>query len=71
MRTTGGRKTKGAEDMESEVEDRGELRREEERDQAEDLNQSIQTGTHDSERLGVKWPPSYRNLKKLKPASKR
>jgi hypothetical protein len=73
MRNTAGRKSasKTAKQMESEFEDRQELRREEERDQAEDLNQSIQTGTHDSQRLGVNWPPSYRTLKKRKTAPKR
>ncbi|MGH9718483.1 MAG: hypothetical protein ACRD4R_17375 [Candidatus Acidiferrales bacterium] len=73
MKNTEGRKSKSkaGEQMESEMEDREELRREKERDEGEDLNQSIQTGTHDSERLGVNWPPSYRNLKKRKPAAKR
>jgi hypothetical protein len=73
MRNTGGRKSnsRAAEQMESEFEDRQEIRREKERDQAEDLNQSIQTGTHDTEKLGVNWPPSYRTLKKRKPAPKR
>lgn len=73
MRNTGGRKSnsKTAEQMESEFEERQENRREKERNQGEDLNQSIQTGTHDSERLGVKWPPSYKTLKKRKPAAKR
>jgi hypothetical protein len=70
MRSTGGRKSKTAQQMESEMEDRQNIRREEERDQAEDLNQSIQTGTHDTERTGVKWPPSYRTLKKRKTSSK-
>lgn len=59
-----------AEQMEKEFEDRQEARREGERDQAEDLNQSIQTGTHDSEKLGVNWPPSYRTLKKRKRSPK-
>jgi hypothetical protein len=26
----------------------------------EDLNQGMSTGTHESTRLGVKWPASYR-----------
>lgn len=64
-------KSKTAEQMKSEMEDRQEARRQEERDRGEDLNQSIQTGTHDRERLGVNWPPSYRTLKKKKPAAKR
>jgi hypothetical protein len=71
MKDTAGRKSKTAEQMESEMEEREEGRVDKERDQAEDLNQSIQTGTHDSQRLGVNWPPSYRHLKKRKPASKR
>lgn len=70
MSTNGGRKSKTAKQMEAELEDRQNIRREKERDQAEDLNQSIQTGTHDSERTGVNWPPSYRTLKKRKSSSK-
>lgn len=62
--------SKAAERMEAELEDRQDLRREEERDLGQDLNQKIQTGTHDSERLGVHWPPSYRTLKKRKSGSR-
>jgi len=71
MRDTAGNRSKAANEIESEMEDRDESRVDEERDQAEDLNQGIQTGTHDSQRLGVNWPPSYRNLKKKKSAAKR
>lgn len=73
MRNTSGRKSssKTAKQMESELEDRQDMRREKERDQGQDLLQRTQTGTHDSERLGVNWPPSYRTLKKRKPAAKR
>lgn len=63
-------KSKAAEQMDAEMEDRQDLRREEERDMGQDLNQKIQTGTHDSERLGVKWPPSYRTLRRRKSPSK-
>jgi len=71
MKDTAGKKSKAADEIESEMEDRDDARSEEQRDQGEDLNQGMQTGTHDSQRLGVNWPPSYRHLKKKKPASKR
>ena len=31
-----------------------------ERHEHEDLNQGMQTGTHDALRTGIKWGPSYR-----------
>lgn len=64
------RESRTADEMESEMEDREEARREKERDDQQDLMQSVQLGTHDSEKLGVNWPPSYRNLKKRKPTPK-
>jgi len=62
--------SKAANEVESEMEDRDQARVDEERNDAEDLNQGMETGTHDSQKLGVNWPPSYRNLKKRKPAAK-
>jgi hypothetical protein len=53
-------KSNTAEEMESEMEERDQARREEESGDWEDLNQGIQTGTHGSTHLGVRWGPSYR-----------
>jgi hypothetical protein len=71
MRNTGGRKSKAARREEAVVESREELRHDQERDTQQDLMQNVQTASHDSERLGVKWPPSYKILKKRKTPSKR
>jgi hypothetical protein len=51
-----------AKNMESEMEDRDETRREGDRAEQQDLNQGMDTGTHASTRSGVNWPASYRNL---------
>lgn len=40
--------------------DREEIHQEEEVIEQQDLNQGMDTGTHDSTRHGVKWPASYR-----------
>jgi hypothetical protein len=60
-----GRKSKVAEELESDMRLRQESRKQEERSQWEDLNQSIQTGTHDSTFTGVHWGPSF-GLRKRK-----
>lgn len=70
MKKSGGRKSKPAEQMKAEMEDREQLRREQERDVQQDLMQNVQVASHDSERTGVNWPPSYRTLKKRKLAGK-
>jgi hypothetical protein len=47
-------------------EDNEERRRSDERNQQEDLNQGMTTGTHDSTRSGVDWGDSYKNLKETR-----
>ena len=54
------RKSEAADEMESELEERDEARVQDDRAEREDLNQGMNTGTHDSTRRGVKWGPSYR-----------
>ena len=54
------KKPEAADTMESEMEDRDENRRQDERAERQDLNQGMETGTHDSARFGVKWGRSYR-----------
>ena len=49
-----------AAEMESEAEERDEARAEDDRAEGEDLNQGMDTGTHDSIHRGVNWGPSYR-----------
>ena len=49
-----------AEQLASEAEERDEGRLEAERDELEDLNQGMQTGTHDAFHSGIKWGSSYR-----------
>ncbi len=52
----------------SEMEDRVEGRREDERAKQQDLNQGMETGTHDSNRSGINWGPSYKTpAKRSKP----
>ncbi|MGA9885234.1 MAG: hypothetical protein WBQ34_16085 [Candidatus Acidiferrales bacterium] len=70
MKNSGKRKSKAGEQMEADMENREQARRDQERDNQQDLMQNVQSGSHDSQRLGVKWPPSYRTLKKRKPAAK-
>jgi hypothetical protein len=45
-------------------EDREEGRRESEEAEQKDLNQGMDTGTHDSTRHGVEWGASYRTKKR-------
>lgn len=51
---------KAAEDLDSQAEQRDEVHLEAERDELEDLNQGMQTGTHDAFHSGIKWGSSYR-----------
>ncbi|HVB56565.1 MAG TPA: hypothetical protein VNE63_09060 [Candidatus Acidoferrales bacterium] len=46
-------------EVESEMEKRESGRREDERGKRQDLNQGMETGTHDSKRGGIQWGPSY------------
>jgi len=52
------------------TEDREERRRTDEQNEQEDLNQGMETGTHDSRRSGVNWGESYKNPKDGKEKSK-
>ena len=54
------KESEAAEVMESEMENRDQVRHVDERDEQQDLNQGMATGTHDPRHLGVKWSPSYR-----------
>jgi len=49
-----------AEEKESEAQQHDEARLEGERDEQQDLNQGMQTGTHDASDPGIPWGPSYR-----------
>jgi len=54
------RESKAADELEAEIEFREEDQVAEERSTQGDLNQGFDTGTTDSIRRGVNWPPSYR-----------
>jgi len=56
-------------EMEAEVDDRDGVRREGEQAEQQDLNQGMDTGTHETTRHGVNWGPSYR-VKKTNARSK-
>ena len=60
MNTAEQRKSEIAEEMEAQIEYREETHRVDERARREDLNQGLETGTHDFTHRGVNWPPSYR-----------
>lgn len=66
MSTTKERKIRTEQEMELEMEDRQNARREHEREGLEELNQGFQTGTYDSRKTGVKWGPSYRARKRAR-----
>ena len=51
---------KTAEDLESQADQRDQERSVAERDEQEDLNQGMQTGTHDAVHRGINWGSSYR-----------
>lgn len=53
------RKDKAANEMESEMEERDEARALDDRAEREDLNQGMDTGTHDSIHRGVNWAPEF------------
>ena len=52
-------KTKPRNEMESEMEERDEARALDDRAEREDLNQGMDTGTHDSIHRGVDWAPEF------------
>jgi hypothetical protein len=49
-----------AEDFRKKIEQRGQDRRSNERNERQDLNQGMETGTHSSSHQGVNWGSSYR-----------
>jgi hypothetical protein len=51
-------------DLEAAQEDHEESRHTAEQDEQQDLNQGMDTGTHDSTRHGVDWGRSYRTRNK-------
>ena len=51
------RKNEAAEELESEKKERDETRALDDRAEREDLNQGMDTGTHDSIHRGVNWAP--------------
>lgn len=51
---------KAAEELESQADLRDAGRLQADRDEQEDLNQGMQTGTHDAFHSGIKWGSSYR-----------
>ena len=54
------RKSQIANEMEAEIDYREDTYAGDERARREDLNQGMNTGTHDFVHRGVNWPPSYR-----------
>ena len=59
------RKEEAADELEQELEERDEARRMTDRARQEDLNQGMQTGTHDAGEHSINWGPSYRMPKKI------
>ena len=60
MGDTDKRTSETANEMETELDERDESRVQDDRAVREDLNQGMDTGTHDSTRRGVKWGRSYK-----------
>ena len=52
-------KTKPRNELESEMKERDEARALDDRAEREDLNQGMDTGTHDSIHRGVNWAPEF------------
>jgi flagellar biosynthesis/type III secretory pathway protein FliH len=52
--------SEAAEELELQADQRDQVRLEAERAEQEDLNQGMQTGTHDAFHPGIKWGSSYR-----------
>jgi len=53
--------SEAAEEMNAEISSREDDRHLDEQAVQQDLNQGMETGTHDSGRSGIKWAPSYRS----------
>jgi hypothetical protein len=58
-----------ADNLEAEMEVRDENRLEEERAEQQDLNQGMDTGTHDSVHRGVDWAPEFSVHSEPEPAA--
>lgn len=58
------KKSDAAEKMKWKIEERDQARRENEKDEWEDVNQNLQTGTHDATHPGINWGPSYKIRRK-------
>jgi len=65
--TTKSTDTEVGKDMESELDIKNDERRDDDRAVQEDLNQGMETGTHETARTGINWGPSYRAPGKRKP----
>src|SRR5579864_7484730 len=70
MADTGATKAKSGnleaeEGIREEMEQRGAGRRTSDRNEQQDLNQGMETGTHSSAHQGVNWGPSYRMRSKI------
>jgi len=57
---TNEREPEAAQELEAELDQHETARIEREQDEQEDLNQGMQTGTHDARHRGINWGPSYR-----------
>jgi hypothetical protein len=53
------RKNEAANQLESEMKERDDARTVDDRAEREDLNQGMDTGTHDSIHRGVNWAPEF------------
>ena len=54
------RKSESAEELAAEMNQDEAGRRDAEQEEQQDLNQGMQTGTHDALRHGINWGPSFR-----------
>lgn len=59
-------KSKVAEEMESDIEEREEQSRESETALQREVNQDVQTGTSDAEHPGIRWGSSYKTKRKAR-----
>lgn len=59
------RKSKPGKELESELQERDEHRRESEVTLQKEVNQDVQTGTNDATHTGINWGPSYTTRHKV------
>lgn len=67
---TNERKSEAAQEQEAEMEQHEAARLEAEQNEQQDLNQGMQTGTHDARHPGIKWGPSYKVRRSGNPKSR-